>query len=136
MFEDHATHSDLRVWSGEEGNFLSDREQGATGAISVGANGRWDLVAEAYRPEQSDGRIDAWMQHQSRVAFAPSNPMAIHLMESMRQQALGAIDEHGFRMPMTAGTPEIRAYIRANFARLGIKLEELHRFKNFSTLPE
>lgn len=134
MFENHPTHTDLRVWSGEEGGFLQDRMHGS-GAISVGANARWDLVAEAYRPEQRDGRIDGWMSHQAHAAFAPSNPIAIHLTEAMRQQALGTISEHGFRDPIRAETAVLRSYIRSNFEPLGIWLEELSSFRNFNTLP-
>jgi|GEM_PF-3804784 len=135
MFENHPFHSDLRVWSGEEGGFVKDRAHGA-GAISVGANARWDLVSEAYRPEQRDSRVDEWMQHQARAAFKPCNPMAIHLMEAMRQQALGTITEHGFRDPIRSGTADLRNFIRNNFRPLGIDLQELSQFENFNTLPQ
>jgi len=117
MFED--TQEGHQIWSGEDGEVVRDRTQGAIGSISVTANVHPELVLAA-NETSSDNRVNRAAEYLAAVTFKFGNPSTVHAIAEMVRQAHGEEHIRGFRLPARALIQAQRTWTIEALKRVGV----------------
>ncbi len=119
-FDAQDIHTELRVWSGEDGQLESDRNKGAYGAISVTANLHPRLIQSVMDPGNTPWNHVAASEDLEKITFKYGNPMTVHNVAEMIRQANGHTDIRGFRLPVTHLIEAQRDWIIPQLKRVGV----------------
>ncbi len=117
MFEN--SDRNLRVWSGEDGEVVRDRSQGAYGSISVTANMHPELVLTANDIDQTTYAADRTAERITALLFHSQigSPSLVH---SAREMQRDPELMRGFRAPCRAILNAQRAWLISGLHQVGV----------------